>query len=105
MPYNPYYPYQQQNKFVEVIPVDTEAEAQNCPMAPGSSYLFCARDDSFIAIKSTGVNGQMSFTIFDKRPPAPPEPRFDPAAYVTRDELEKRLEGLTGPRKKKEADE
>lgn len=78
---------QQQTKYVEVIPVDTVQEAEACPMAVGSSFLFFARDDSFIAVKSVGVNGQHSFSVFDKRPPAPVAPPFDPSAYVRRDEI------------------
>lgn len=78
---------QQQTKYVEVIPVDTVQEAEACPMAAGSSFLFFARDDSFIAVKSVGVNGQQSFSVFDKRPPAPAEPPIDLSAYVLRDEI------------------
>lgn len=84
----------QPTKYVEVVPVDSVEEAQNCPMAAGSSFLFFARDDSFIAVKSIGVNGQQSFSVFDKRPPAPPKPPIDLTKYVTRDELEKRLAGI-----------
>ena len=78
----------QQTKYVEVVPVDTVQEAEACPMAVGSSFLFFARDDSFIAVKSVGVNGQQSFSVFDKRPPAPVTPPFNPAEYVRRDELQ-----------------
>lgn len=102
--YQPYNPYQQypapaapqmqqgsaqapQTKYVEVIPVDTVEEASACPMAAGSSFLFFARDDSFIAVKSSGVNGQNTFDVYDKRPPAPAAPAFDPKEYVRRDEF------------------
>jgi hypothetical protein len=93
--YQQYYPqYQQQQvqqpqtKLVEIIPVDTVKEAEDCPMAAGSSGFFFARDDSFNAVKSVGLNGQVTFVVYDKRPPAPPAPQFDPAAYVRRDEIE-----------------
>ena len=43
--------------------------------------------------------------FFDKRPPSPPAPVFDPAAYVTREELEKRIAEISAPKRvKKEAD-
>lgn len=90
---------QQQTKYVEVIPVDTVQEAESCPMAAGSSFLFFARDDSFIAVKSVGVNGQQSFSVFDKRPPAPAAPPFDPRDYVTKDELESRLAAILAPKR------
>lgn len=89
--YQPQYQQQQvsqQTKYVEAIPVDNEAEAEGCPMAAGSSGVFFARNDSFIAVKSIGVNGQITFDIYDKRPPAPSAPAFDPSAYVRRDEFD-----------------
>lgn len=95
---------QPQTKYVEVIPVDTVQEAESAPMAAGSSFLFFARDDSFIAVKSIGVNGQQSFNVFDKRPPAPVAPPFDPAAYVTKEELESRLAAILTPKKAKKED-
>ena len=67
--------------------MNTVQEAEACPMAAGSSFLFFANDDSFIAVKSAGVNGQTSFNVYDKRPPAPAVPAFDPSEYVRRDEL------------------
>lgn len=99
--YNPYQQYQQpqqlasgsfqngnnQGKYVEVVPVNAESEAQNCPMAAGSSMVFFANDDSFIAVKSVGVNGQITFSVYDKRPQAPAEPPVDLSAYVRRDEI------------------
>ena len=90
---------QAQSKYVEVIPVDTVQEAEACPMAAGSSFLFFARDDSFIAVKSVGVNGQQSFSVFDKRPPAPVAPPFNPGDYVTKEELESRLAAILAPKR------
>lgn len=115
-PYNPYQQYQQfqpqqmqqpqqQTKYVEVIPVDTVQEAEACPMAAGSSFLFFARDDSFIAVKSVGVNGQTTFSTYDRRPPAPVAPPFDPSEYVRRDELEKLVAGLVAGQRKEQNNE
>lgn len=90
--FNPYQvpqqPVQQvQTKMVEVIPTDNLDAAASFPVPVGSTVMLFARDDSFIAIKSSGVNGQSSFDVYDKRPPAPPAPTFDPSAYVRRDEI------------------
>ena len=72
-------PVQQQNsRMVEVVPVDSIEVAESWPSAVGASLLFMARDDSFIAVKTSGVNGQSSFVVYDKRPPAPPAPVFVP---------------------------
>ena len=115
MAYNPYFPYQPyqplqntqqlQNKYIEAVPVDTESEAENCPMAAGSSGVFFARNDSFIAVKTVGVNGQISFSIFDKRQPAPVKPPIDMSVYVTKEELESRLAAINAPKKAKKGDE
>lgn len=109
-PFNPYQQYQtpgtaqtQQTKYVEVIPVDTVEEASACPMAAGSSFLFFARDDSFIAVKTSGVNGQNTFQIYDRRPPAPAEPVFRAEEYVRKDELPALIQAAVAAHK--EADE
>lgn len=95
--YMPQYPVmQQQTRMVEAVPVETVEEAARIQVQIGGTVLAFARDDSFIAVKSVGVNGQDSFNVFDKRPPAPPAPAFDPAAYVTKEELEKRLAAIMG---------
>lgn len=118
-PYMPTYQPQQpqpqqipqpaQTKYVEVIPVDSAQEVESCPMAAGSTGFFFARDDSFNAVKSVGLNGQVSVTFFDKRPPAPPEPTFDPAAYVRKDEIETLVTGIlaaqTGTKRTAKKDE
>ena len=50
--------------------------------------MMIAKDDSFVAVKSVSVNGQSDFVIYDKRPPAPPVPTFNPQEYVRKDEIE-----------------
>ena len=56
--------------------------------------MIIGNDDSFIAVKAVSMTGQITFDIYDKRPPAPPEKPVDLGAFVTRDELEKRLAEL-----------
>ena len=82
------------SRLVEVFPVDGEQAVIDFPLAVGSTGVFFAKDDSFVAVKVSGVNGQGSLDFFDRRPPAPPAPVFDPGAYVTKAELDKRLEAL-----------
>ena len=103
--YQPYMPqyqqpvqqYQQpQTKYVEVAPVQSVQEAEAAPMAAGASSLFFANDDSFICVKSVGVNGQVSFNVYDKRPPAPAAPVFNPAEYVRKDELQTLIQAAVG---------
>ena len=108
MAYNPmmYFPQPpityQQPRMIEVVPVDTVEDGAKIQVQVGGSVLAIAKDDSFIVIKSVGMNGQDSVNVFDKRPPAPPAPVFDPAAYVTKDELEARLAAIKPVRKEAE---
>ena len=79
---------QPQSKLVEALPVDSLEDAEHCPMAQGSSALFFARDDSFIATKRVDFNGNVSFEVYDKRPPAPPAQAPD---FCTRAEVEEMI--------------
>lgn len=79
----------------EIIQVDNEQVAEAYPVAAGASQMMIAKDDSFIAVKTAYANGQAALDVFVKRPPAPPKPPVDLSAYVTRDEMEKRLAGLS----------
>ena len=92
------------SRMVEVVPVDTVRVAEEFPVPIGATVMMIAKDDSFIAVKINGVNGQSSFAVYDKRPPAPPVPSFDPQAYVTKDELEARLAAISKPARGKRED-
>lgn len=80
--------HQQQSRMVEVIPVANESAVVDFPVPVGVTQEFVAQDDSFVAFKSNGVNGQSDIIYYDRRPPAPPTPTFDPAAFVRRDEID-----------------
>lgn len=112
MAYNPalYFPqpyqapqfpvYQPQGRMAEIIPMDSVEAGEAFSTPIGTTTVMIGKDDSFMAIKVNGVNGQSSYTVFDRRPPAPPAPVFDPTLYVTREELEQRLNGLASGNKK-----
>lgn len=116
--YPQYYPQYQQpiqyqqtpqtsSRMIEVYAVDNEKAVADMPVSNGNTQMVIAKDDSFIAVKSVGLDGTVAVQYYDKRPPAPPAPSFDPALYVTREELETRLAALSAPRRaaKKEAEE
>lgn len=128
-PYNPYGQYQQIQQpqqmpqapsmpgqpaqsmtpptiHAEIVQVDSEQAAAQYPVGAGASQMMIAKDDSAIFVKTAGTNGT-TLDVFVKRPPAPPEPQFDPAAYVTREELETRLAAILPAKtgKKKETAE
>lgn len=78
----------------EIIQVDGESAAMNYPVGAGSSQMMIARDDSAIYVKTATPNGQATLDVFVKRPQKPAQAAFDPENYVTRDELEKRLQAI-----------
>ncbi|MBO7670389.1 MAG: hypothetical protein J6S60_07340 [Oscillospiraceae bacterium] len=93
----------QQSKLVEAIPVDTIDEAKNCPMAAGTTAFFFARDDSFNAVKSVALNGEVTFREYHYRPPAAPAPAPE---YMTRADVEAMISAALPKRSvKKEAAE
>ena len=97
---------QQSSRMIEVYAVDNEKAVADMPVSNGNTQMVIAKDDSFIAVKAVGLDGTVAVQYYDKRPPAPPAPSFDPALYVTREELETRLAAFQRPaRAKKEATE
>lgn len=89
-------PQQQQNnsRMVEVVPASSEQAAKEFPVPAGATQMIIGADDSFIAVKAVSMTGQITFDIYDKRPPAQPEKPVDMTAYVTWDKLEERLKQL-----------
>ena len=84
----------------EIIQIEDEAAVDRFPLAAGASQMFMTRAEDKIIIKTMGQDGALPLVIYDKRPPAPPAPKFDPAEYMRRDEAEKmimeRVETLVG---------
>ena len=78
---------QQNSRMVEVVPAASEKAAQEFPVAAGATQMIIGSDDSFIAVKAVSVTGQVTFDIYDKRPPAPPVQPLNPDDYVRRDEI------------------
>lgn len=85
---------QPSSRMVEVVPASSEQAAKEFPVPAGATQMIIGNDDSFIAVKAVSMTGQITFDIYDKRPPAPPEKPIDLGLFVTRDELEKRLAEL-----------
>ena len=78
---------QQNSRMVEVVPAVSEKAAEEFPVAAGATQMIIGSDDSFVAVKSVSVTGQVTFDIYDKRPPAPPVQPLNPADYVRKDEV------------------
>ena len=73
----------------EIIQIEDEAAVDRFPLAAGASQMFMTRAEDKIIIKTMGQDGALPLVIYDKRPSAPPAPKFDPAEYVRRDEADK----------------
>lgn len=79
----------------EIIQVDDETAAENYPVGAGSSQMMIAKDDSAIFVKTSATNGNgYTLDVFVKRPRTPQKASFDPDRYVTREELESRLQEI-----------
>lgn len=74
----------------EIIQIDDEGwenYVDRFPLGAGASQMFMTRSEGNIIIKSMGQTGPLPLVIFDKRPPQPPAPAFDPEQYVRKDEI------------------
>lgn len=94
-------PQQQQQQMMtpptihaEILQVDSEQSAENYPVAAGASQMMIRKDDGEIYVKTAYANGQSRLDVYVKRPEKPAKPVFDPDAYITKDELENRLNRL-----------
>ena len=68
------------------------------PPAPGTTGAYMTKDEKTIVFRSMYANGEYSDKIYDERPPAPPEPKFDPTEYVRRDEIKSLVDGILSAR-------
>lgn len=95
---------QPSSRMTEVFPAASEKAVLEFPVTAGTTQMFVANDESFIAVKEVSVTGQISTIFFDRRPPAPAEKPVDLTAYVTREELDQRLAALSARKAKKETE-
>ena len=70
----------------DIIQVRGQDVVDRYSVGVGQSQMFITQDESAIFVK-TGTEAGPDLVIYDKRPPAPPAPVFDPRTYVTREEL------------------
>lgn len=83
---------QQASRMVEAVQVPNEKAVMDFPVGAGATKIFLAADDSFLAVKSVTVAGQVMIDMYDRRPPAPPVPEINPSDYVRRDEIGQMIE-------------
>ena len=85
----------------EMQQIKSIADIESVPIGAGETRMFMTQDEKNIVIRSMYANGQHSDRIYDERPPEPPAPKFDPAEYVRKDELEKLISDAFAAHKKK----
>ena len=74
----------------EIIQVSDEQEVQNYPLAAGATQMFMSKDDKCIFIKTAYANSPAQIVRYNRE-----EPKTEPPVeYVTREELDKRLNGI-----------
>lgn len=99
-----YQPQQTQNG---IVWVQGEAGAKAHPVGAGQSALLMDSENNVFYIKSSDVSGMpLPLRIFDYQerntnasPTAVQNSTIDTSIYVTKEELEKRLEEITGQKK------
>ena len=87
----------------DIVQTDDDSVIERWAVAQDKAQMFINTGETRITVKSVAGNTVM-LDVFEKRPPAPPAPSFDPAAYVTREELESRLAAMSGPSRAKKGE-
>ena len=64
------------------------------PPATGTTGAYITKDEKTIIFRSVYANGEYTDKIYEERPPAPPEPAFDPKEYIRRDEFDERVNAI-----------
>ena len=71
----------------EIIPVPSIEDTEKYHVTAGHNMMFMTHDEKIFIVKEASPNGAgYTLSIYDKRPPAPPVPAFDPREYLTRRE-------------------
>lgn len=70
-----------------------EAISKN-PPAIGTTGAYMTKDEKTIVFRSVYANGEYTDKIYEERPPAPPEPAFDPNEYIRKDEFDERVNAI-----------
>lgn len=87
---------------VDLIQIKSVDDVANYPVNAGTVQLFQMTDDSAFVTKAVYADGQQNIDVYPKQPKKPAPPPFDPSVFVTREELEERLAGLSGRRRRKD---
>lgn len=87
---------------VDIIRVNNAEEVAGYPVNAGTTQMFQLGDGEAFITKEVFANGQSNIDVYPKQPKKPAPPPFDPSVFVTREELEERLAGLSVRRRRKD---
>lgn len=74
-------------RHADIIQADSLEAIDHIPQNVGTVAMYMTKDDQYIVIRDILANGEHTDIIYDRRPPEPPTPKFDPSVFVRRDEL------------------
>lgn len=72
----------------DMIQIDDEKVVDKWEVANGTTMMFITRSEDKIIAKAVDQSGNVSKTVYQRKPPEPAAPKFDPADYVRIDEIE-----------------
>lgn len=70
-----------------------DAISKNPPVT-GTTGAYMTKDEKVIVFRSVYANGEYTDKIYEEKPPAPPEPAFNPKEYIRRDEFDERVNDI-----------
>ena len=76
----------------DMIQIEDEKAVDNWAVINGSTLMFITRSEDKIIAKAADQSGNVSKTVYLRKPPEPAAPKFDPADYVRIDEIESYVE-------------
>lgn len=79
---------------MDIKQVENIAAISKSPPATGTTGAYMTKDEKTIIFRSVYANGEYTDKIYEERPPAPPEPVFDPKEYMRKDEFDERVSSI-----------
>ena len=79
---------------LDIKQVENVEAINKTPPATGTTGAYMTKDEKTIVFRSVYANGEYTDKIYEERPPAPPEPVFDPKEYLRKDEFDERVNAI-----------
>ena len=79
---------------LDIKQVENVEAINKTPPATGTTGAYMTKDEKIIVFRSVYANGEYTDKVYEERPPAPPEPIFDPKEYLRKDEFDERVNAI-----------